>query len=58
METHEHKGPQCKPSDANTVCQAQACLRDHHVSSHTELKCTPVEGQSDLYSCVHAGSRS
>jgi hypothetical protein len=58
METHEHKGPQCKPSDAHKICQEQACLRDHHVSSHTEVKCTPVEGQSDLYNCVHSDSHS
>jgi hypothetical protein len=23
-----------------------------------EVKCTPVEGQSDLYSCVHSDSHS
>jgi hypothetical protein len=54
METHEHKGPQCKSSDANKICQEQACLRDHHVSAHTEVKCTPVEGKTDLYNCVHS----
>jgi hypothetical protein len=29
------------------------CLHDHHITRHVEVNCSPVGGQSDLYSCVH-----
>jgi hypothetical protein len=50
---HEHKGPQCKTSDAGTVCQEASCLHDHHISRHTEVRCSPAEGKADTYNCVH-----
>jgi hypothetical protein len=57
-ESHEHKGPQCKASDAGALCHEQACLHDHHISHHVEVSCTPVKGQADLFNCVHMMSRS
>jgi len=50
-EQHEHKGPQCKTTDA--ICHEPACQHDHHVSSHMEVSCTPIEGKHDLYKCIH-----
>jgi hypothetical protein len=52
-ERHEHKGPQCKPSDVGKICEETSCRHDHHVSRHVEVSCTPVAGQHDLYNCVH-----
>ncbi|HTV93927.1 MAG TPA: hypothetical protein VMG98_14560 [Verrucomicrobiae bacterium] len=52
-ERHQHKAPQCKSSDAGTICQEEACRHDHHISRHVEVSCAPAKGQSDLYDCVH-----
>ena len=52
-EHHQHPGPQCKDSDRGTICVEPACRHDHHVSSHTEINCSPVKGEKDLYDCVH-----
>jgi len=49
---HEHKGPQCH-TNKDTICKSDACVRDHHISRHTEVSCTPVKGKADLYECVH-----
>ncbi len=55
-ESHTHKSPQCKPSDAGTVCQEETCLHDHHISRHVEVRCEPIQGQRDLYNCVHSAA--
>lgn len=52
-ERHEHKSPQCKPSDAGKVCHEEACAHDHHVSHHVEVRCTPKQGHEGVYECVH-----
>ena len=52
-ERHQHQAPQCKSSDQGTICAEESCRHDKHVSKHVEVSCTPVEGQSNLYDCVH-----
>ena len=55
-ERHEHKAPQCKTTK-DEICKNESCVHDHHVSRHTEISCTPVKGQHDLYDCVHSGAK-
>jgi hypothetical protein len=50
---HDHPGPQCKDSDRGTICVEEVCSHDDHVSKDVEINCMPVEGQSNLYHCVH-----
>lgn len=57
-ESHQHKSPQCKTPEAGAICHEQVCLHDHHVSRHIEVSCTPAEGQSELFNCVHSASSS
>jgi hypothetical protein len=52
-ERHEHKNPQCKSSDQGKICQETACVHDHHVSRHAEVRCSPKEGHKDVFECVH-----
>ena len=52
-ESHEHKGPQCKPADEGNICQESACVHDHHVSRHVEVRCTPKAGDQGVFECVH-----
>jgi hypothetical protein len=54
MQSHEHKGPRCKTSDAGAICHEEACQHDHHISRHAEVSCTPVKGQHELFNCVHS----
>ena len=57
-ERHEHKSPRCKPSDEGKICQEAACVHDHHVSRHVEVRCEPKAGHHDVYECVHEMQRT
>jgi hypothetical protein len=53
LELHEHDGPQCAHFNEGAICKEVACRHDHHVSSHMEVNCTPVQGQPNRFSCAH-----
>jgi hypothetical protein len=57
-ESHEHKSPRCKPADAGSICQESACVHDHHVSRHIEVRCTAKAGHPDVFECVHETQRA
>ncbi|MGA7569580.1 MAG: hypothetical protein WBG27_03980 [Candidatus Aquilonibacter sp.] len=52
VERHEHKAPQCHTKDA--ICKEPACAHDHDVAADVEVSCTPKQGSTDRFDCVHS----